>query len=218
MVFVVDDDASMREAISSLIRSVGLRVELFASAKDFLRQKRLDGPACLVLDVRLPDLSGLELQRELAASNNPVPIIFITGHGDIPMSVQAMKAGAMEFLPKPFRDQDLLDAIHHAIERDAEALKERAVLASLGTRYETLSSREREVMALVVRGLLNKQIADELGTSEVTVKIQRGQVMQKMHAQSVPDLVRMFEKLDLWEKTNAPQPKHHSTSWNRSPL
>lgn len=217
-VFVVDDDTSMREAISSLIRSVGLRVELFASAKDFLRQKRLNGPACLVLDVRLPDLSGLELQRELAATNNPVPIIFITGHGDIPMSVQAMKAGAMEFLPKPFRDQDLLDAIHHALERDAQALEQRAVVASLGTCYETLSSREREVMAFVVRGLLNKQIADELGTSEVTVKIQRGQVMQKMRAQSVPDLVRMSEKLGLSENANEPQLKHDSTARNRPPL
>ncbi len=217
-VFVVDDDASMREAISSLIRSVGLRVELFASAKDFLRHKRLNGPACLVLDVRLPDLSGLELQRELAAANNPVPIIFITGHGDIPMSVQAMKAGAMEFLPKPFRDQDLLDAVHHAIERDAQALEQRAIVASLGTRFETLSSREREVMTFVVRGLLNKQIADELGTSEVTVKIQRGQVMQKMCAKSVPDLVRMAEKLRLSENTNGPQLKHDAAPRNRPSL
>ena len=217
-VFVVDDDASMRDAISSLIRSVGLRVELFPSAKEFLRKERPDGPACLVLDVRLPGLSGLELQRELALANNPVPIIFITGHGDIPMSVQAMKAGAVEFLQKPFRDQDLLDAIQHAIECDARALDQRTFAASLRARYETLSSREREVMAFVVRGLLNKQIADELGTSEVTVKIQRGQVMQKMEADSVPELVRMSETLELSENSAKPPPKHDSAPRNRSPL
>ncbi len=193
-VFVVDDDPSMREAISRLIKSVGLNPQAFSSAKEFLEHKRENVPACLVLDVRLKGQSGLELQRELAA-NNPIPIIFITGHGDIPMSVRAMKAGAVEFLPKPFRDQDLLDAIQEAIELDANALQQRSETTELLRRYETLTGREREVMNLVVRGLLNKQIAAELGTSEVTVKVQRAQAMHKMSAESVADLVKMVGKM-----------------------
>jgi len=192
VVFVVDDDPAVREALCGLIRSVGLRAEAFASAQDFLNSPRPDAAACLVLDVRMPGLSGLDLQRELAGR---IPIIFITGHGDIPMSVRAMKAGAAEFLPKPFRDQDLLDAIGQALERDQEARKERAALTEIRGRYDTLTAREREVAPLIVRGMLNKQAAAELGISEITVKVHRRNVMRKMKARSLAELVRILEQL-----------------------
>jgi len=206
IVFIVDDDLSMRSALRNLIQSVGFRVEVFSSAQEFLGHKRAMTPACLVLDVRLKGMSGLELQRELAAANDPIPVIFITGHGDIPMTVRAMKAGAIEFLPKPFRDQDLLDAIHQAIQRDTHQLAQRSKAAELHSRYETLTPRERDVMGLVVRGLLNKQISNDLGTSEATVKIQRAQVMHKMHAESLPELVRMFETLRLVDRQKISRP------------
>ncbi len=197
IVFVVDDDLSIREAIQSLVRLEGLRVETFATAQDFLRRKRPDLPGCVVLDVELPGLSGLDLQRELAALGIKLPIIFITGYGDIPMSVRAMKAGATEFLTKPFRDQDLLDAIQQALERDRAARRHSKEIAELRKRFDALTSREREVMSLVVGGWLNKQIGFELKISEITVKIHRGRVMGKMGAQSLAELVRMTERLEL---------------------
>ena len=197
VVFVIDDDASVRAALSSLIRSVGLRVEVFASAPEFLAAKRTDGPSCLILDVRLPGMSGLHFQVELARANSIIPIIFITGHGDIPMSVKAMKAGAIEFLTKPFRDQDLLDAIKVALERARSRNESEKAVSELRAMFETLSPREKEVIARVTSGLLNKQIASELGVSEVTVKVHRGNVMQKMGAKSLADLVRMADTLAI---------------------
>ena len=197
IVFVVDDDPSIREAIKSLITLVGLRVETFGTAREFLQSKRPDLPGCVVLDVELPGLSGLDLQRELAAHGIKLPIIFITGYGDIPMSVRAMKAGALEFLTKPFRDQDLLDAIQQALERDRAARQHSREIAGLRQRFDALTSREREVMNLVVGGWLNKQIGFELKISEITVKIHRGRVMGKMGAQSLAELVRMTERLEL---------------------
>jgi RNA polymerase sigma factor (sigma-70 family) len=196
IVFIVDDDASVREALKSLIRSVGLHVELFGSATEFLETQRPDAPSCLVLDVRLPGISGLDLQRRLADANVHVPIIIITGHGDIPMSVRAMKAGAIEFLTKPFRDQDLLDAIQVALERSRTRRQREAEIAVLRVRFESLSPRERDVVTKVVSGMLNKQIADEIGIAENTVKVHRSRAMEKMQAQSLADLVKMVERLD----------------------
>ncbi len=197
IVFVIDDDAAVRDALNSLIRSVGLRVELFGSSQEFLQYNRADTPSCLVLDVRLPGRSGLDFQRELAKANIQIPVIFITGHGDIPMSVQAMKAGAVEFLTKPFRDQDLLDAIQLALERDRVRLKQDSEIAELRQRLDSLTPREREVLPLVASGRMSKQIAAELGTSEITVKVHRASVMRKMQAESLVDLVRMAARLGL---------------------
>ena len=196
IVFIVDDDASVREALKSLIRSVGLHVELFGSATEFLETQRPDALSCLVLDVRLPGISGLDLQHRLADANVHIPIIIITGHGDIPMSVRAMKAGAIEFLTKPFRDQDLLDAIQVALERNRTRRQREAEIAVLRERFESLSPRERDVVTKVVSGMLNKQIADEIGIAENTVKVHRSRAMEKMQAQSLADLVKMVERLD----------------------
>jgi FixJ family two-component response regulator len=198
MVFVVDDDPSFRRSTAALIGSEGFNVQTFSSAEEFLRSRRPDVPACLVLDVRLPHLSGLDLQRELAETSVRIPIIFITGHGDIPMTVQAMKGGAVEFLSKPFREQDLLDAIHSAINFDRAARLQRAKLEDLLGRYHSLTTREREVMAHVVTGMLNKQVAQELGTTEKTIKVHRGHIMQKMGVKAFADLVRAAEKLGIF--------------------
>jgi FixJ family two-component response regulator len=197
VVFVVDDEAPLREALESLFRSVGLQVRLFGSAREFLQDRLPDAPSCLVLDVRLPGVSGLDFQAELAKAKIQIPIIFMTGHGDIPMSVQAMKAGAVDFLTKPFRDQDMLDAVAHAIEQDRKRRESEKVIEDLSMRFAELSAREREIMALVTAGLMNKQVAAEVGLSLITVKIHRGHVMKKMRAKSLADLVRMADLLGI---------------------
>ena len=196
-VFIIDDDRGMRQAIQDLVESVGLRAESFATGEEFLKRKRTNDPSCLVLDVRLPQMSGLDFQRQLAEAGMQIPIIFVTAHGDVPMSVRALKSGAVEFLTKPFRDQDLLDAIQQALQRDRAERGRKAEIQALQERYGALTAREQQVMALVVSGMLNKQIASEIGASEATVKIHRGNVMRKMQAGSVVDLVRMADKLKL---------------------
>jgi FixJ family two-component response regulator len=197
-VFIIDDDLSMRRAVHDLVESVGLLAESFATGGEFLRRGRTDSPSCLVLDVRLPQMSGLDFQSRLAETGTQIPIIFITAHGDVPMSVRALKAGAVEFLTKPFRDQDLLDAIQQALQRDRAAREQQAEILNVHERYKTLTPREREVMALVVSGLLNKQIAAEIGASEATVKIHRGNMMQKMQVGSLIELVRSADKLKIF--------------------
>ncbi|KJF74842.1 response regulator transcription factor [Agrobacterium arsenijevicii] len=196
-VYVIDDDPSVRDGLDSLLRSVGYDVSSFPSPRDFLGHQRSESASCLVLDVRMPDASGLDFQDELARTGTPLPIIFLTGHGDVPMSVRAMKAGAVEFLLKPFREQDLLDAIREALEKDRARLQQQTSAAALHERFATLTARERQVMALVTRGRLNKQIAAEIGLSEITVKVHRGQVMRKMRAESVADLIRMADRLGV---------------------
>ena len=204
IVYVVDDDASVREALGNLLRSVGLPVQLFGSAPEFLQSKLADVPSCLILDIRLPRVSGLDFQADLAEAGIHIPIIFMTGHGDIPMTVRAMKAGAVDFLTKPFRDQDMLDAVTAAIERDRASRNEARTLADLHAHFATLTAREREIMALVTSGLMNKQIASKIGIAEITVKIHRGRIMRKMAAKSLADLVKMAQTLDM--QRAAPQP------------
>ena len=213
VVYVIDDDPSVRDGLDSLLRSVGYDTRCFASPRDFLLHPRSEAPACIVLDVRMPDASGLDFQDELTRAGYLIPIIFLTGHGDVPMSVRAMKAGAVEFLLKPFREQDLLDAIRQALEMDRARLRKKAATVDLQERFASLTPREREVMALVARGLLNKQIAAEIGLSEITVKVHRGQAMRKMRADSVADLIRMADGLGLNE--TAADSKGGGAAWSR---